>query len=44
MDKASNKKLIITTLLQNLILSENLSYETKKIIYKKIIDQLKNSS
>ncbi|MFL0167246.1 hypothetical protein [Candidatus Clostridium helianthi] len=35
------KKLIITILLQNLIFSESLSYESKRIIYNKIISQAK---
>lgn len=37
----NGKKLIITILLQSLMFSENLSYESKKIIYKKIINQFK---
>lgn len=43
MDKHKNKKkLIITILLENLIVSENLAYEFKKIIYGKIIKQLED--
>lgn len=39
MDNNKEKKLVITILLQKLILLENLSYESKIIIYNKIITQ-----
>lgn len=42
MDNNKEKKLIITILLQNLILSEKLSYESKIIIYNKIITQFES--
>lgn len=39
----NKKKQVITILLQNLMASENLSYELKKMIYKKIIEELKDN-
>ena len=41
MDNNKEKKLIITILLQKLILSEGLSYESKKLVYKKILNEFK---